>query len=138
MDTRKRQRDLIMEYIYDHGGITNMEAVINLHIGRLSGRIKDLRDDGFDIVTDMVQGENSRYGVYRFTKKQRNNLCKCYDCGLIFEADECDTEKWREGDVVRVYTNCPRCGMSLEVDEYEDDRTWSEKYGFDIWAGHEI
>ena len=136
---RKNQCDKILEYMYDHvSGISNTEAVTKLHIGRLSGRIKDLRDDGWDIVTTMVKGENSRYARYTFSKRQKERLCKCEDCSTIYEYDECEVEKWRDGDKILVYMECPKCGNVMCVDEYESIRPYGEQYGTNIWAGREI
>ena len=135
-NNRKRQCDQIVEYIYDHGSITNTEAVINLHVGRLSGRIKDLRDDGWDIVTDMVSGNHSRFAKYRFTKAQRNSMCRCGSCGHLFDTTDAEKEKWREGSVIRVYVTCPKCGDS--TCDYEYEAPWADRFATNVWAGREI
>ena len=128
---------MILEYIYDHGSISNTEAVINLHVGRLSGRIKDLRNDGWDIVTDMVYGYHTRFAKYRFSKHQKDVLCKCPKCGCVYDFNDAENWKERWGRSVEVFTECPKCGESTCEYEYEDERPFYEVYG-NPWAGREI
>lgn len=59
----------IIDYMTKHKGITSQDAFRDIGITRLSARIKDLRDLGYDIETVMVDGKNKygetvRYGVY--------------------------------------------------------------------------
>ena len=63
------QADLILRYMQEHGSITSLDAIDNLYgvrCTRLSGRIKDLRDAGYNIVTVMEDNPNTgtRYGRY--------------------------------------------------------------------------
>ena len=60
---KQSQKAKILEFIKKNGGITNRDAV-KMEIYRLSARILDLRAEGKPIATEMVQGENSRYGRY--------------------------------------------------------------------------
>lgn len=65
----KGSKPRIINYMKLHGGITSMDAFKDLGITRLSARIKDLRDIGYDIVTIMIDGTNRygeavRYGKY--------------------------------------------------------------------------
>ena len=64
MSTRKKptQKELVLEYIKQFGSITAMQAFSDLGITHLNGRIKELRDEGIKIRTDMHKREN-RYGV---------------------------------------------------------------------------
>ena len=64
----------IIDYMKSHKGITSMDAFTDLGITRLSARIKELRDLGYDISTIMVDGTNRygepvRYGLYRLNWK---------------------------------------------------------------------
>lgn len=65
----KGSKPRIIEYMKKHGGITSQDAFRELGITRLSARIKDLRDMGYDIRTLMIEGvnrysESVRYGKY--------------------------------------------------------------------------
>ena len=59
----------ILNFIKEHGSINPSEAYNRLHIYRLGARIKDLRDAGHKIRTDIARetnadGETVRYAVY--------------------------------------------------------------------------
>lgn len=62
----------ILDYIDEHGSITDDEARDLFGCHRLSGRIYDLRHDlGIDIVTEPITGIN-RYGrPYRCARYRR-------------------------------------------------------------------
>lgn len=55
------QQKRILEYMTTHGGITAAEAFRDLGVMRLSARIKEMREDGQQIVTQRVESVN-RYG----------------------------------------------------------------------------
>lgn len=64
------QKDTILRHLKTHTGITSMEAFELYGITRLSGRIFDLRQDGYNIVSmirDVVNrfGEKCRVAEYR-------------------------------------------------------------------------
>lgn len=59
------QNKKILEHIQKYGSISSLEAFEKYRITRLSGRIFDLREQGYNIVTDMKKGENGTYAVYR-------------------------------------------------------------------------
>ena len=64
-----RQVDAILDYMKEHGGITNREAAY-LGCYRLSGRIFDLRKEGYNIMTEYKRvtnrlGGHSTIGVYK-------------------------------------------------------------------------
>lgn len=62
MDSQVKQ---ILSYMRDKGSITNMEAYHNLQMTDLAQRIKDARDEGYNIVTVMEVSENGkRFGRY--------------------------------------------------------------------------
>lgn len=43
MDKKQNQREKVLEYMRKYGGITQREALLHLGVGRLSGRIYELR-----------------------------------------------------------------------------------------------
>lgn len=43
------QNDRILKYLESHGSITTMEAFIELGVTRLSGRIYELKENGYNI-----------------------------------------------------------------------------------------
>ena len=55
------QRELVYKYMEDFGSITAFQAFQDLGITHLNGRIKELRDSGIEIHTEMVKSTN-RYG----------------------------------------------------------------------------
>lgn len=66
----KGSKPRIIEYMKEHNGITSQDAFKHLGITRLSARIKELRESGYNISTIMVDGTNRfgepvRYGLYR-------------------------------------------------------------------------
>lgn len=53
------QKEQILKYLLTHKrGITPMKAIERFGILRLSGRIYELKEDGYDIVTDIVEVKN--------------------------------------------------------------------------------
>ncbi len=58
MDTQNRQ---VLQFMREHRGITSMEAFDRFGITRLSGRIFELRREGYDIETVNEESKN-RYG----------------------------------------------------------------------------
>lgn len=68
----KSQKEKILDYIRTYGCITDNDAR-RMRINRLAARIKDLRDDGYDIVSDIISYQNEdrrtvRYASYRLKK----------------------------------------------------------------------
>lgn len=60
----------ILNYMKEHNGISSQDAFRELGITRLSARIKELREFGYNISTIMVDGKNRygepvRYGLYK-------------------------------------------------------------------------
>lgn len=52
------------------GPLTSMQAEVELGVGRCAARVKDLREQGHDIHTEMATvinrfGEECRIGIYR-------------------------------------------------------------------------
>ena len=63
-DNSSNQMMQIVQWLNEHGSITAYEAMTRLGIGRLSARIYDLRERGYNILTTYAQTEKSRYAVY--------------------------------------------------------------------------
>lgn len=63
----------ILNYLRAHGCITPMEAVTKIKCYRLSARIKELRDEGYNIITDDrdADGNPVNYAIYRL-KEEKN------------------------------------------------------------------
>lgn len=55
------QCERVLEYMQRFGSITAAEAVMDLGVYRLSARIADLRNEGYEIKSKMESGRN-RYG----------------------------------------------------------------------------
>lgn len=61
MNNNPTQARRILDYISEHGSITQFEAIRDLGVMRLASRISELRRNGVEIVSEMVKVEN-RYG----------------------------------------------------------------------------
>lgn len=73
MGERLTQCERVLNFMREHDGISDNDAHEFLHINRLSGRIYDLRQQGYKIVMEWKKcknpfNENTRYGVYRLEK----------------------------------------------------------------------
>lgn len=70
MNSNPTQSQRILDYMYQHGGITQYEALEKLGVMRLASRISELRRNGCAISSKMVKVKN-RYGetcrVKRYT-----------------------------------------------------------------------
>ena len=69
----KGSKPRIIKYMKKHNGITSQDAFKDLGITRLSARIKELRELGYNISTIMVDGLNRfgepvRYGLYKLVE----------------------------------------------------------------------
>lgn len=73
----KNQKERIIQYINDFGSITTKEAFNDLGVSRLSARIADLKDEGYEF-TDEWESSKNRYGEtvtykrFSFRKEQAN------------------------------------------------------------------
>ena len=63
--TKKSQKDLILAHIEKYGSITPLEAQQYYSCMRLGARIWDLRRDGYDIVSEIVEVETKHGGKAR-------------------------------------------------------------------------
>ena len=61
MNSNPTQCQRILDYMHDHGSITQLEALKDLGVFRLASRISELRDKGCDIESEMIVVVN-RYG----------------------------------------------------------------------------
>lgn len=67
---KQKHCDLILQHMKTYGSINPKEAENEYGCMRLAARIKDLRNRGVEIETEIVKGknrngENTRYAVYR-------------------------------------------------------------------------
>ena len=74
----KGSKPRIIEYMKENNGITSQDAFRHLGITRLSARIKELRQLGYNISTVMVDGTNRfgepvRFGLYRLMEGSNGN-----------------------------------------------------------------
>lgn len=72
-ETTMSQKEIILRHLKRYAGINDDIARDKYGIRRLSGRIFDLRDDGYNITTEYKNGRNrygkkTRYGVYKLVK----------------------------------------------------------------------
>lgn len=61
VEHKPTQNERIIEYIKEHGGITQLEASEFLGVQRLPSRVFDLKTLGFPIASKYVKGKN-RFG----------------------------------------------------------------------------
>ena len=74
----KGSKPRIIQYMQVNGGITSQDAFKHLGITRLSARIKELRESGYNIKTLMIEstnryGEPVRYGLYTLMEDTNGN-----------------------------------------------------------------
>ena len=89
------QCEKILDYMREHGSITQIEAADRdneIYCWRLSGRIKDLRNRGYCIITDWEtsrnsHGETKRYGRYRLGGKDAPKSNQENNSNNVFTAD---------------------------------------------------
>ena len=56
-----KQTEMIVQYMKEHGGITQLDATNDLGCTRLAARISDIKHLGYPIVTVMMTGKD-RFG----------------------------------------------------------------------------
>ena len=67
-----KQTERVLDYMRRFGSITTMQAFADLGVARLSARIADLKDEGFDIISETLSTKN-RYGEHvRYAKYKLN------------------------------------------------------------------
>ena len=67
------QCDRILRHLRDHGSISHLEAYSEYGIQRLAARIKDLKERGHNIISEIKHGKNrygepTHYSVYKLTE----------------------------------------------------------------------
>ena len=67
------QNKMLLMYLKEYGSITPLEALKELGSLRLGARIKDLRDEGYNISTELVyvpgrDGKRKRIAKYKLIK----------------------------------------------------------------------
>lgn len=60
MESKITQQQMILEWMYEHGSITPLDAINELGVMRLSARISDLRKRGWNIESKTVAVKNRR------------------------------------------------------------------------------
>ena len=72
---KKSQNEMILKYLQTHRtGITPLQALNKFGCFRLSGRIFDLREQGYKIITNMVEittsdGDTKSVAQYRLVER---------------------------------------------------------------------
>lgn len=71
------QCERIIRHLKDYGTITSMEAMTEYGIMRLASRIKDLKNQGYSIISETKKsknryGEPVHYSVYRLAEGDTN------------------------------------------------------------------
>mgnify|MGYP003634471506 CR=1 FL=1 len=62
----KTQNQQILNYLKNGNSITSLEALQKFNCFRLSARIFNLREYGFNIITNYITDDNKTYAEYRF------------------------------------------------------------------------
>lgn len=70
MNTNPTQETRVLEYMREHGSITQLEALNELAVFRLASRISSLKKKGYNIVGERVEVKN-RYGESCYIKRYR-------------------------------------------------------------------
>lgn len=60
-NSKPTQAQRVLDYIEEHGSITQFEAMTELGIMRLASRISELKKNGYNIVSRMITVKN-RFG----------------------------------------------------------------------------
>jgi hypothetical protein len=73
-DARGRtQRETVLEHLRRRGTITSYEALLVYKLPRLAARIGELREEGFDIVSEHKRDlAGARYVEYRLHRRGRS------------------------------------------------------------------
>ena len=62
------QKDRVLQYMYDVGSITSLDAIREFGITRLAAVIKNLRDAGYNIKTTMEASKNRYNETVHFAR----------------------------------------------------------------------
>ena len=69
-NSRPTQCQRVLDYMEQHGGITQFEAMIDLGVMRLASRISELKKEGYEIQSKIIAVKN-RYGEPCYVKEYR-------------------------------------------------------------------
>jgi hypothetical protein len=69
MSVYKSQNQEVLSHLKDRGSLTQMEAARLYQCWRLGARIKDLRNAGWNILTEMIHAGHKRYARYWLVSK---------------------------------------------------------------------
>lgn len=72
------QKDRIIKYIQDFGKITSYEAYTDLGITQLGARIFELKQNGYNFITEQKKTKN-RYGEPVTFKEYKMEVKECRD-----------------------------------------------------------
>lgn len=61
------QKQKVMKYMKTFGSITDLQAR-SLHINRLAARINELRNEGYEILSEMQSYKNQDGRIVRYSK----------------------------------------------------------------------
>lgn len=78
MVNKKNQKQRIVEYIEKYGSITPMQAIHELGITKLATRISELKQEGYEVRTQILYapnryGENTRFARYSRIKRPKED-----------------------------------------------------------------
>ena len=68
VDVTLTQNEMILKYIHDYGSITPLEALKEFGCMRLASRINDLKNQGYNIVSEKVSIKNRNGKKISFAK----------------------------------------------------------------------
>lgn len=68
MEKEKTQCELIVDYIREHGSISNLEAITELSVGRLASRIYDLKKAEIPVYGKTVKEKNKNGRFVTYTR----------------------------------------------------------------------
>ena len=76
-NSRPTQTQRVLEYINNHGGITQIEALQDIGVLRLASRVSELRKNGHKITCEWVNvlnryGEKCRVKRYTLAEAEKN------------------------------------------------------------------
>lgn len=78
-NSRPTQCQRVLDYMEQHGGITQFEAMLELGVMRLASRISELKKEGHEIQSKIISVRN-RYGEPCYVKEYRLGK-EGFDCG---------------------------------------------------------
>lgn len=62
------QNDKILKHLQEGKSLTPIDALNQFGCFRLSARIKDLKQDGYEIKTDIIDNGEKRYASYKLVQ----------------------------------------------------------------------